>query len=64
MADFQITDTVYHHYTTKSYDKELVLNAGDKLADDAALIHIAQLTMPAGYRARVSIHIDAQIEKL
>jgi len=64
MADFQIEETIYTHYSTKRYNKELVLNPGDKLANDSDLVDIAQRTMPAGYRARVAIHIDATIEKL
>ena len=38
-------------------DKEIVLNVGEKLADDSELIALANKTVPLGYKVTVRVRI-------
>jgi hypothetical protein len=64
MADFAVTKTTYDHYSIDTLDLEYELTAGGKLNDIPQLINIASKTVPTGYKVKVRIHIDADVEKL
>jgi len=65
MANLTINETTVTNRRIEPFNKIIVLEAGDKLADTAALITLANKTCPTGYRitARITINID-KIEKL
>lgn len=57
MADFTIVEDTKRR--ADSFHKRITLEAGEKLADDAQLVAISQMTVPAGYRIVASVVIES-----
>jgi len=64
MGNFTIEEKQITTHNIKHFNEEYTLEAGEKLTDKSELVEIANKTVPSGYRVKVNVTIQAEVEKL
>lgn len=61
--DHVVTKATYESYSMQDINREVTLEAGEKLADIPAVQNFAMRTVPQGYKVTMRVHISVDVEK-